>query len=109
MIKDLRRTAVILTIVTAAVTFLLIGNAPFFAPAAAQAQDDWKVEFDSICAKTQDADLFSPRELKELISRCDALKPRIEKLDESHRKVALKRLRMCRDLLVYVLQSKEND
>jgi hypothetical protein len=50
---------------------------------------------------------FGVEELKDLIARCDTLKPLIEKLDESQRKVYLKRLSLCRDLLVFVLESKE--
>ena len=72
------------------------------------AQEDWKKEFDNICSKTQDALEFSVGELRHLIARCDALKPRIEKLDEPQRKVTLKRLQMCRDFYVYLLEAKEN-
>ncbi|HMK51717.1 MAG TPA: hypothetical protein VK551_04350 [Thermodesulfobacteriota bacterium] len=71
-------------------------------------QEDWKREFDNICSKTQDALEFSVGELRDLIARCDALKPRIEKLDEPQRKVTLKRLQMCRDFYVYLLEGKEN-
>lgn len=100
---------IFLVAIMAPVAFLFSVNATFLSPESAHAQDDWKREFDGICARTQDADTLSPQELKELISRCDALKPRIEKLEDSPRKVALKRLRMCRDLFVYVLQTKENN
>ncbi len=74
---------------------------------AACAQGDWKNEFDEICAKTQDAMAFSPDELRSFVARCDALKPLIEKLDETHRKVYLKRLKLCRDLFSFALESKE--
>jgi len=50
---------------------------------------------------------FSVEELRSLVDRCDALKPRIEKLDEPQRKVTLKRLQMCRDLYAFVLEMKE--
>lgn len=73
----------------------------------AEAQDDWKNEFDDICSKTQDSMALTPDELKQLVGRCDALRPRIEKLEETQKKVYLKRLQMCRDLFVFVLQSKE--
>jgi hypothetical protein len=75
---------------------------------AGDTQEDWKREFDNICSKTQDALEFSMGELRDLIARCDALKPRIEKLDEPQRKVTLKRLQMCRDFYVYLLEAKEN-
>ncbi len=71
----------------------------------ANAQEDWRMEFDDICSKTADVMTLKQPELKSLIERCDRLKPRLEKLDESAAKVYLKRLRMCRDLYVFVLES----
>ena len=76
------------------------------AAAAVAAQDDWKKEFEDICSQTEDSMSLSPDELKGLVDRCEALKPRIEKLDETQRKVYLKRLQMCRDHLVFVIESK---
>jgi hypothetical protein len=73
----------------------------------APAQEDWRKEFDDVCSKTQDPLVFTTDELKGLVGRCDKLKPQIESLDESQRKVYSKRLRMCRDLYFYVLESKE--
>ena len=73
----------------------------------AYSQEDWRKEFDEICSKTEDTMSFSVEELRRLVDRCDALKPRIEKLDEPQRKVTLKRLQMCRDLYAYVLEMKE--
>lgn len=71
----------------------------------AYAQDAWKAEFDEICGKTDDAGALTRSEIKSLIERCDTLRPRIEKLDESAKKVYLKRLQSCRDLFVFVLES----
>ncbi|HXY00302.1 MAG TPA: hypothetical protein VEI54_05230 [Candidatus Limnocylindrales bacterium] len=73
---------------------------------APSAQEAWQKEFDDICSKTQDAMAFSQEELASLISRCDALQPQIEKLDPTRKKVYLRRLRMCRGLYSYVLDSK---
>ncbi len=73
----------------------------------AYAQDDWKMEFETVCARTQEAAGMSRDELKDLVDRCDKLRPRIEKLDETQRKVYLKRLKMCRDLYAFVLETKE--
>jgi hypothetical protein len=78
----------------------------FASSAAAAAQDDWKKEFEEICSQTQDAILYTPEELKGLVGRCDALRPRIEKLDESQKKIYLKRLTMCRNLFLYAIESK---
>ena len=76
---------------------------------SAHAQDDWKKEFEDICSRTDDAMSFSKDELKSLIARCEKLKSVIEKLDESTKKVYLRRLQLCRDLFVFVLESKEKN
>jgi hypothetical protein len=49
----------------------------------------------------------SPQELKELISGCDHMKPRIEAQEESSRKVCLRRLEMCREFYKYVIENKK--
>lgn len=79
----------------------------FLSPQAAFAEQNWKNEFDEICAKNDDAMSLGVDELKSLIQRCDKLKPRIEALDESPRKVYLRRLQLCRDLYLFVLESRE--
>lgn len=86
-----------------------MGWAGSSSPQATAAPEAWQKEFDSICSRTQDAMSFSQEELTSLISRCDALKPQIEKLDETRKKVYLERLRMCRGLYVYVLESKKKN
>jgi len=72
------------------------------------AQQTWRKEFNEVCSKTQAAMTFSQEELTDLILRCDALLPQIEKLDESQKKVYMGRLRMCRGLYAYVLDAKRN-
>ena len=74
----------------------------------AWAGDDWRDEFDDLCSKTTDAMSFTTDELKSLADRCDKLKLRIEKLDETERKVFMKRLLMCRDLYLYVIETRGN-
>ena len=95
-------------IVIAATCFLVIGAGQLQHPGpfVVYAQDDWKAEFEDICSKTEDPMALSTEEIKGLIDRCDKLKPRIEKLDESTAKVYSKRLKMCKDLFVFVLESK---
>jgi uncharacterized protein YkvS len=87
---------------------LMMGAELFYQPqsCAVYAQDDWKAEFADICSKTDDPMALSIAEVKSLVERCDKLKPRIEKLDESTAKVYLKRLQMCKDLFAFVLESK---
>lgn len=108
------------TISVTAALMLALGIAPATAMALPRAQDaqqpagdardeSWQKEFDAVCAKTQDAMSLAEAELKALVQRCDALEPSIEKLDETRRKVYLRRLRQCRGLYAYVLESKSND
>lgn len=79
----------------------------FAGPQRVYAEEDWKSEFADICSKTEDAATLTAGELKNLIDRCERLKPLIEKLDETQRKIYLRRLQQCRDLLAFMLESKE--
>ena len=101
---------VIAAFLAASATLVCIAPTPviLFSVRVADAQDEWKTEFETVCARTQDAAGMGADELKNLVERCDKLKPRIEKLDETQRKVYLKRLKMCRDLYAFVLETKEN-
>ena len=106
----MKHRVLILILVAAVATYsghLWIEKPLFAGESATPAPDDWIREFEDICAKTQDAMTFNAAELKSLIERSDRLKPRIEKLDETRRKVYLKRLVMCRDLFIFVLESKD--
>ncbi len=73
----------------------------------AYSQEDWRKEFEEICSKTENAMAFNVEELRSLVDRCDALKSRVEKLDEPQRKIILRRLQMCRDLYVFTFEMKE--
>lgn len=96
----------------AAAFILGTGTGLLRVPAGLQAkawaeEEPWKKEFEDICSKTQDSMALSLEELKSLSDRCDKLQPLIEKLEEPQRKVYLKRLKMCKDLIFFVLQSRE--
>jgi hypothetical protein len=74
--------------------------------AAARAEEDWFAEFEAVCARTQDAMTISDEELRSLVARCDRLRPKIEGLDPSRRKVWSRRLQQCRELYQFVLDSR---
>jgi hypothetical protein len=59
----------------------------------AYAQQDWKQEYSTVCAKTQNAVTLSAEELKDYIERCDVLHD-------------AKRLKMCRDIYEFTLEYK---
>jgi len=71
-------------------------------------QQAFQREFDEVCGRTQDAMLLTKDELKDLIGRCDALVPKLTKLDETQRKVYKRRLEQCRGLFAYVLDTKKD-
>ena len=68
--------------------------------------DAWRTDFDAACAQSDDAMALSSNELKKLIEQCDRLQKIIEAQDETVRKVYLKRLQLCRNLYVFVLETK---
>jgi hypothetical protein len=80
---------------------------PLFIQRAACAEETWKKEFEDVCGNTDDSMKLPADELKTLIAGCDKLKPVIEALEETPRKVYLKKLQMCRNLLAFVLETKE--
>lgn len=74
---------------------------------SAEAVESWKAEFDRLCGQSDSAADMSAGDLKKALERCDALKPQIEALEATPRKVYLKRLQMCRNLFAYLLEGKE--
>lgn len=80
--------------------------APSVLPAA-RAAEAWRDEFERICAKTQDAMTLTTDELRALVAAADALLPRIEQLGESERKVYGRRLKACRNLYAFMLETRE--
>jgi len=108
MKKNLLVPAICALLFVAAMPLVPFANWGMSVAQAAPAEA-WRAEFDDICAKTDGAESLSKEELKGLIERCEKLRPEIEKLDESARKLYLKRLQMCRDLFAYVLETKEEE
>lgn len=74
---------------------------------SAESAESWKDEFNSVCGQTDNAAEMTAEDLRKAISRCDALKPKVEALEATPRKVYLKRLQMCRNLFVYLLEGKD--
>ena len=77
------------------------------APSVAPEQADWRVEFEAVCAGTDASQSLSREELMERIARCDRLAEKIGAEEATVRKVYLRRLKMCRDLYAFVLESKD--
>lgn len=86
---------------------LLLATA--FAVQGAQAEPAWKAEFQDVCSKTQDSMALPLEELRSLVARCDKLKPLLDALEESERKVYSRRLRACCDLYAFVIKAREEE
>jgi len=78
----------------------------FLALQAAYAEDAWRTDFDAACAQSNEAMALSIPELKKQIEQCGRLQKIIETQEETIRKVYLKRLQMCRNLYLFVLEAK---
>ena len=79
----------------------------FFGSQAAFALEAWEKEFELICSKTGEAMDLPKEKLKDLVERSDKLNSILEKLDETQKKVYLKRLNQCRDLYKFILEIRE--
>ena len=99
----------VLLLLTAVPLFNGWGWGGLCGPPAAHALEEWEKSMHEVCGKTQDAMGYSREELHGLIARCDAVIPLVEQLDEPEKTIALKRLKMCRELFVFVLESKEKE
>lgn len=100
----MKRKPGIVTSLVILFTALLLCTAPLIGVCG---DPPWRVEFDETCANTSSAMDFSVPELQALITRCEKLQKDLEQLDESTRKVFLKRVLMCKNLYQFVLDSKK--
>ncbi len=83
---------------------LLLTLAMFPTPSAA---GNWKDSFNDICSKTQGSDTLSIKELSSLIERSDKLMPEIQASDDPSKKIYLQRLKKCRALFEFMIESKQ--
>lgn len=95
-----RRVTAILPMLGLVVALLAAGLA------GAQEPTDWRVEFEAVCGTTDTSMSLTSDELTNLIARCDTLAERIGAEEETVRRVYLRRLKMCRDLLAFILESR---
>ncbi len=91
----------------AAALIVLICLATIAAVPAASAAEGWKVTFDEICGKVQGADSLSNQELAAMIEKADRIGPEIQKSDDPAKKVYLQRLKKCRSMYEFMIESKK--
>lgn len=81
----------------------------FTAISIVYAADTWRDSFDDICGKVSIAGDLNEKELAELIARADKLSPEILKSDDAAKKVYLKRLKSCRGVFEFMLDTKQSE
>ncbi len=74
---------------------------------AASAQESWKPSFEEICSKVQSTDNLSTAELAALIGKADKLLPVIQASDSPSKKVYILRLKKCRSLFEFIIDTKK--
>ena len=84
-----------------AITLLVL----FQPMAEASEPEDWRREFDRICALTGEAGSLSGSELEALITQSEDLESVIEKSGEPDSRVYMFRLRKCRDFFIFMKNS----
>ena len=70
--------------------------------------DNWKDSFQEICSKVDISSSLSIKELEALIDSSDKLAPEIQKSDDPGKKVYLRRLKNCRSMFEFAIDSKKN-
>jgi hypothetical protein len=83
------------------------GKLFFWGPQPALAMEEWEKEFERICYQTGEAIDLPKEELKDLVERSRKLSSMIEKLDETQKKVYIKRLNQCRELYKFMLEIRD--
>jgi hypothetical protein len=80
------------------IAVLLGGNCAVIA----LAEENWREEFDRICARTGEAGKLSEAELNQLISDSERLREKIAGSNDPDSKVYLFRVGKCRDFFVFM-------
>jgi hypothetical protein len=87
---------------------LLGGLATSLFPATtAVAAEDLKTAFEKVCSQVDASQSLGASEIAALIAKVDALRPEMEKSDDPSKKLYLQRLKKCRSVYEFVLESKK--
>lgn len=74
----------------------------------ASAAESWKTSFDEICSKVDASGSLSAQEMAALIAKADQILPEIQKSDDPAKKVYLRRLKNCRSMYEFMIESKKS-
>jgi hypothetical protein len=72
------------------------------------AAEAWKDAFEDVCSQVDASQTLSIKELEALIERADKLLPEIQKSEDPAKKNYLKRLKSCRSMFEFSIDSKKS-
>ncbi len=72
------------------------------------AEESWKEAFDDVCGKVQFAENLTTQEIAALIEKADKILPEIEKSDDPGKKIFIMRLKKCRALYEFMIESRKS-
>lgn len=98
MLMDTKRRLTCL-LLAGCLSLLLISHATY-------GEDAWRADFDATCSQSNNAMALSVNELRTLIDKCENLQKIVEAQEETVRKVYSRRLQLCKNLYVFVLETK---
>lgn len=75
---------------------------------AAHGAGTWKDSFEDICSKVDASSTLNIKELEALIDQADKLAPEIQRSDDPAKKVYLRRLKNCRSMFEFSIDTKKN-
>jgi hypothetical protein len=105
----MKNTRVTLNSIMNSIASLAVATALILSLAsAAAAAEAWKTTFEDVCSKVDASQALSIKELETLIERADKLLPEIQKSEDPAKKIYLKRLKSCRNIFEFTIDSKKS-
>jgi hypothetical protein len=93
------------------ITYTIIAGMAILLAAAtvapSYAEENWKASFEEVCGKVQGADSMSEQEIKAMMDMADKLMPVIQASSDPGKKVFLIRLKRCRGVYEFMLDTKK--
>lgn len=86
---------------------VLLGMVCLAAALPATAEENWNDQFEEICGKVQSADSMSDQEIAAMMDKADKLLPVIQASNNPGKKVFVTRLKRCRGVYEFMLDTRK--
>ncbi len=88
------------------IALLVLAGTFTIAPGPAFSAEAWQAAFEDICSKVDTSGSLSAKELSTLVERADKLAPEIQASSDPSKKVYLRRLKNCRAMYEFMIETK---